>query len=131
MQQIRLKSVVQKLCLVSVYLLFLTVQLHLKYTFSDVVFSDYATSTLNNGKSGINLSSVEKSQDNKPAVQKLRLNKRYVHQDVFLIFSLIDKLENNFYIKRDEAVIPTCKVSNVSISHALLRGPPQSTAFSC
>jgi hypothetical protein len=131
MRQIRLKSVVQKLCLVSVYLLFLTVQLNLKYTFSDIVFSDYSTSLLNNDKSGINISSVDKSKDSKPVVQKLRLNKRYVHQDVFLIFSLIDKLENNYCIKADKAIIPTLKVSNVSISHALLRGPPQFIAFSC
>jgi hypothetical protein len=131
MRQIRLKSVVQKLCLVSVYLLFLTVQLNLKYTFSDIVFSDYSTSLLNNGKSGIKISSVDKSQDSKPVVQKLRLNKRYVHQDVFLIFSFNNELVNNFYINVGKAIIPTLKVSNVSISHALLRGPPQFIASSC
>jgi hypothetical protein len=124
MRQIKLKSVVQQLTVMSIYLLFLTVQLNLKYTFSETVFSDYSNPALNSGKAGNNIRSIEKSSDGKPVVQKLRLNKRYVHQEVFLIFSLPDELENTFITKVDKPYISTTPVSNAVICSRLLRGPP-------
>lgn len=130
MRQIRLKSVLQNLSLVSVYLLFLSVQLNLKYTFPDTISSGYH-SKLSNGKAGTNVRSLEKPVNGKPEVQKLRLNKRYVHEDVFLVYSLSEEFVNNFNTKVYKTFIPTPKVSKASICHALLRGPPQSTSFSC
>jgi hypothetical protein len=120
MQQIRLKLLVSKLGLVSIYLLFLSVQLNLKYTFSDSIFSDYP-GTISGAKTG---ASLEKSQDSKSAAQKLRLNKRYVHQEVYLVDSFSVKAINKYYIKVDETFLPIPLISGASICHALLRGPP-------
>jgi hypothetical protein len=131
MWQIRLKSVVQKLSLLSVYLLFLSVQLNLKYTFSDTVFSDYSYQLAGNTKDGINTRSIDKPLDGKPVVQKLRLNKRYVHQDVFLIYTFVEEAVYNFYIKVDETFVPVQRLFNASVCRVLLRGPPRPAAFSC
>lgn len=132
MQQIRLKSVIQKLGILSFYLLFLSVQLNLKYTFTDIVFPDYSSCTYSNGgKAGTNTSSVEESQPGKPVVQKLRLNKRYVPEDVFLIYSSIHEPVNTFSKKVEKTFIPAPQVSDRSVCHALLRGPPASIALAC
>lgn len=120
MQQMKLKMLVGKLGLVSIYLLFLTVQLNLKYTFSDSIFTDYPAS-IAGAKTGV---SIEKSQDNKSAVQKLRLNKRYVHQEVYLVDPFNVKGITNYYIKVDETFLPIPLISGASICRALLRGPP-------
>jgi hypothetical protein len=131
MWQIRLKSILQNLGLLSIYLLFLSVQLNLKYTFPNAVFSDHSNSTLSNEKAETNVRSVEKPVDGKPFVQKLRLNKRYVHENVFLVYSLIDEFVSNFNIKVSEAFTPTPQVCKVPVCHAWLRGPPQVFPFSC
>ena len=127
MWQIRLKAVVQKLSIVSVYLLFLSVQLNLKYTFSDNLFSDYSSFLSNNSKAGNDIRATAKPQDEKPVVQKLRLNKRYVHEDVYLVYSLENELVNDFYVKPDKTVTRVPPVVNIAISRALLRGPPPVT----
>ena len=124
MQQVRLKTVIRNLSLVSVYLLFLSVQLNLKYTFSDPISSIYPGTVLSNKNAGNNTRSIEKSSDDKPAIQKSRLNKRYVHEDVFLIYSLIDELVINLYKRVDKIFIPIPRVFNTSYCKALLRGPP-------
>jgi hypothetical protein len=128
MQQIRLKSLVAKLSLVSIYLLFLSVQLNLKYTFSDSIFYDYSR-PISDQKAGIVLTGVEKSQDGKSAVQKLRLNKRYVHQEVFLISSLVVAGLNRYFVKVTETFPPVPRISGMSVCRALLRGPPHSATF--
>lgn len=111
---------VGKLGLLSIYLLFLSVQLNLKYTFSDSIFSDYPTATTNT-KAGV---SIEKSGDNKSTVQKLRLNKRYVHQEVYLVEPFVVPGINKYYIQVDETFVPAPRISSASICRALLRGPP-------
>lgn len=125
MQQMSLKMLVGKLGLVSIYLLFLTVQLNLKYTFSDSIFSDYPGS-VSNHHTGV---SIEKSQDNKSATQKLRLNKRYVHQEVYLVNPFIVKGIHKYYIEVDETFLPVPGISKVAVCQALLRGPPFSSHF--
>ena len=127
MQQIRLKLLVSKLGLVSIYLLFLSVQLNLKYTFSESIFSDYPA-TISGAKTG---ASLEKSQDSKSAAQKLRLNKRYVHQEVYLVDPFIVRGINKHYIKVDEPFLAVPPISNCSICRALLRGPPASSNLLC
>lgn len=127
MWQIRLKAVVQKLSVVSVYLLFLSVQLNLKYTFSDSLFSDYSSYLSNNSKTEI----AARSLDGKPVVQKLRLNKRYVHEDVYLVYSLENELVNDFLQKPNKTVTPVPPVFNTAIGRASLRGPPYAITFSC
>jgi hypothetical protein len=131
MWQIRLKAVVQKLSIVSIYLLFLSVQLNLKYTFSDNLFSDYSNSQLQNSKTVNDSRSTANPLDGKPVVQKLRLNKRYVHEDVYLVFSLENKLINDFYVKLDNPVTPVPTVANAAIGRAFMRGPPPASFFSC
>lgn len=113
---------VRKLSLLSLYLLFLSVQLNLKYTFSDSLFSDYSSYLAANSKA-----SLEKTQDDKPVVQKLRLNKRYVHEDVFLIYSWQDEPVHDFYIKVDKTETRVPSVVAPTLSRALLRGPPHTT----
>jgi hypothetical protein len=115
----------------SIYLLFLSVQLNLKYTFSASVFSDNSNPVLNSAKTGNNTRSIEKPKGGKPVVQKLRLNKRYVHQDVFFVYSLSNELENTFIIKVDKPFISTSHVSNAVICSRFLRGPPPSAQFIC
>jgi len=131
MWQIRLKAVVQKLSIVSIYLLFLSVQLNLKYTFSDNIFSDYSSSQFQNSKTVNDLRSTANSLDGKPVVQKMRLNKRYVHEDAYLVYSLEIELVNDFYQKPHKSITPVPPVANPAIGRALLRGPPPATAFSC
>ncbi|MCS3802305.1 hypothetical protein [Niastella sp. OAS944] len=126
MRQIKLKMLVGKLGLLSIYLLFLSVQLNLKYTFSDSIFSDYPGANTNT-KTGV---SVERSGDNKSTVQKLRLNKRYVHQEVFLIEPFGVQGITKYYIKVNETFLPIPLISGASVCHALLRGPPASS-LSC
>jgi hypothetical protein len=130
MRQIKLKSFVKQLSVMSVYLLFLSVQVNLKYTFPVSVFSDISNS-VNSTKTANNTRSIEKPKGEKPVVQKLRLNKRYVHQDVFFVYSLSAELENTFIIKVDKPYISTSTVSNAVICSRLLRGPPHSAHFIC
>ena len=118
---------VGKLGLVSIYLLFLSVQLNLKYTFSDSIFSDYP-GTISGAKAG---TSLEKSQDSKSAAQKLRLNKRYVHQEVYLVDPFIVRGINKHYIKVDEPFLAVPPISSPSICRTLLRGPPASSTLPC
>jgi hypothetical protein len=108
-------------------LLFLSVQLNLKYTFSDSIFSDYP-STNSGVKTG---ASLEKSQNSKSAVQKLRLNKRYVHQEAYLLNPFVVQGVTKYYIKVDETFLPVPLISSASICRALLRGPPASSIFPC
>ena len=113
---------VGKLGLLSIYLLFLSVQLNLKYTFSDSIFRDYTGATTNT-KTAV---AFEKSADGKSTVQKLRLNKRYVHQEVFLVEPFVVHGINKYYTKVDETFVPVPRISGASAFRALLRGPPAS-----
>ena len=122
-----LKMLVGKLGLLSIYLLFLSVQLNLKYTFSDSIFSDYPGATIN-AKTGV---SIERSGDNKSTVQKLRLNKRYVHQEVYLVEPFVVEGITQYYIKVNETFLTVQLISGASCSHALLRGPPATATLSC
>src|SRR5690242_9729716 len=120
MRQIKLKMLVGKLGLLGIYLLFLSVQLNLKYTFSNSIFTDYPSATTNT-KTGI---SIERSGDNKSTVQKLRLNKRYVHQEVYLVEPFVVEGVTKYYTKVNDAFLPVPPISGAYCCHALLRGPP-------
>jgi hypothetical protein len=126
MRQKKLKMLVGKLGLLSIYLLFLSVQLNLKYTFSDSIFSDYPTATTH-AKTGV---AIAKAGDNKSSIQKLRLNKRYVHQEVFLVEPFAVPGINKYYIKVDETFLPVPYTSGATVCAALLRGPP-AISLSC
>lgn len=127
MRQLKLKMLVGRLGLLSIYLLFLSVQLNLKYTFSDSIFTDYPGATANT-KTGV---SIERSGNNKSTVQKLRLNKRYVHQEVYLVEPFVVEGLIKYYIKVNEAFLPVPLISGASCSLALLRGPPAFATLSC
>jgi len=118
---------VGKLGLLSIYLLFLSVQLNLKYTFSDSIFSDYPTAATNT-KAGV---TIERSGNNKSTVQKLRLNKRYVHQEVYLVEPFVVQGMIRYFVKADGSFLPVPAISGDSTCHALLRGPPAAFALSC
>lgn len=129
MWQIRLKSVIWKLCIVSIYLLFLAVQLNLKFTFSATTFSHYSVSNDHNNQNKVG--SIEKKEDEKPIVQKSRLNKRYVHQQAFLIAALVHLLLIIFYKKVHKSYFPVRVISSLAYCLNLLRGPPYSNSFFC
>lgn len=113
--------------LIGIYLLFLSVQLNLKYTFSNFIFSDYSSSNANTKTSGL----IGKSQNDKSTVQKLRLNKRYVHQEVYLVDPFVVRVIAKYYIKVDKTFLPVPRISSAYICHASLRGPPYDTTPYC
>lgn len=129
MQQIKLKVVVLKLCAVSIYLLFLSVQLILRYT-SDPTYKNYPGVAFNNGiKSNIRL--VDKPFENRPSICNLKLTKRFVHEDHLEIYSFTNELSNNFIIKANRVFAPLTRLSNLSVGIAYLRGPPLSVTLPC
>ena len=124
MRQQQLKSAVNKLSILSVYLLFLCVHLNFKYTFSESTFSAFSIEAYssNHGKAAAQV--ITAAKERKPFVQKLRMNKRYVHQHVFEVYSLQYKLTAPSYTKADNHQQTVPPVFRSSFYRALLRGPP-------
>ncbi len=118
---------VGKLGLVSIYLLFLSVQLNLKYTISDPIVSDSSASFANT-KTG---APIEKSHDGKSAVQKLRVNKRYIHQEAYLVHPFVVQGIITYYIKVDETFFIVPPIYSAAICRSLLRGPPAAATRPC
>lgn len=124
MQQRSLKSVVHQLSILSVYVLFFCVHLNFKYTFSESPFSAFSIEAYhsNHGKAATQV--VLAAKAHKPLVQKLRMNKRYVHQNVFEVYSLQYPLATPFCTEVATAQQPVPPVFDPSFYRALLRGPP-------
>jgi hypothetical protein len=129
MQQVKLKVVALKLCAVSVYLLFLSVQLILRYT-SDPTYNNYPGVAFNYGpKTNIRL--IDKPLNNRPAIRKLKLTKRFVHEEHLLIYSFTNEFSNNFIIKANRGFASLPRLCNLVVSIAYLRGPPQPITLVC
>ena len=127
MWQIRLKSIVGKLSILSVYLLFLFVQVNLKYTYSDA--SGISGSSIEKSLPSGKFSLLHASNKDKPEVKKLYLNKRYQHEDVFQIYALSNDLQLFYYKQIDKVVISIHFITPSFHSTTLLRGPPGRSVF--
>lgn len=129
MQQIKLKVVVLKLCAVSIYLLFLSVQLILRYT-SNPTYNNYPGVAFHYGTK-CNIRLIDKPLDNRPTILSLKLTKRYVHEDHLAVYSCTNELSDNFIIKASRAFAPLPRLCSLAVGIAYLRGPPPSVTSFC
>jgi hypothetical protein len=127
MWQLRLKSVVSKLSMLGIYLLFLSVQLNLKYTFSDLTYSTYCQSIANNTSEHGNTEKINATKKGKHAVQKLRLNKRYVPEDAFHVSTAIEEEVARFLEVPEQIVSQVYRILTSDLITYFLRGPPLPT----
>jgi hypothetical protein len=129
MQQIKPKVVALKICAVSIYLLFLSVQLILRYT-ADPTYKNYPGTafhydTKTNGRI------IDKPLNNRPVVLKLKLTRRFIHEKQVLVYSFTNGFSNNFIIKANLAFSPLCRLCNMAVGMAYLRGPPPAFTLAC
>lgn len=127
MRQVKLKSVLSKLCMLGIYLLFLSVQLHLKYTFSTASSPGFSHSISNNTTQVENAGKIMAAQEGKPAVQKLRLNKRYVHEQAYQVSTAFEEVVIIFSETPDQIANNGQEFLTLSLLPSFLRGPPLST----
>jgi hypothetical protein len=118
----KLRSFIGKLSVLGVYLLFLIVQLNLKYTFSPASGA-HVTSISNidsaNGKGGKITITVKKLSVHQP-----RYNKRYLHQDPYQIPFLSKQEAVEFIADTKPIYIQTSVLQDPILLHSSLRGPP-------
>ena len=118
----KLRSFIGKLSVLGVYLLFLIVQLNLKYTFSPVSGA-HVTSITNvdpaNGKGGKITITVKKL-----SVQQPRYNKRYLHQDPYQVPYLPKQAAIEFIVDTKPIYHQVSVLQELILLHASLRGPP-------
>jgi hypothetical protein len=118
----KLRSFIGKLSVLGVYLLFLIVQLNLKYTFSYASgahvtsFTNVGAANTGSGKISIK---VKKLSVNQP-----RYNKRYLHQDPYQV-SFPPKQETiEFSIDPKPLFNQVSVLQDPKLFHSFLRGPP-------
>ena len=119
----KLRTFIGKLSVLGVYLLFLIVQLNLKYTFSPASGA-HVTSITNfdpaNGKGGKITITVKKLSVHQP-----RYNKRYLHQDPYQVSFLPKQEAVEFFIVDTNPLYNQVSVlQNPILLHSSLRGPP-------
>jgi hypothetical protein len=129
MQQIKPKVVALKICAVSIYLLFLSVQLILRYT-ANPANNHYPGVAFNYGTK-TNIRVIDKPLDNRPSIRKLKLTKRYVHEEHLLIYPFTNEFSNHFIIKASQAFTPLARLCSMAVGMAHLRGPPQAFTLAC
>jgi hypothetical protein len=129
MRQIRLKSVVHKLGILGVYLLFLSVQLNLRYTFSDSPLTMSASSAGYHSEKSDNSDTLNRTKQGKPAFQKLRLNKRFEHKQIYQIAQLAESITIRFRRAPNSIITATTQILTPSLCTSFLRGPPQPMDF--
>ena len=118
----KLRSFIGKLSVLGVYLLFLIVQLNLKYTFSPASGA-HVTSITNvdpaNARSGKITITLKKLSVHQP-----RYNKRYLHQDPYQV-PLLSKQEPIDFIVDTKPIYNRVSVlQHPILLHSSLRGPP-------
>lgn len=123
MQLKKLWSFTGKLSVLGVYILFLIVQLNLKYTFSYATGS-HITSIINvdtaNTKGGKQVSiQVKKLLAHQP-----RYNKRYLHQDPFQFTSFPKQEAVEFIVDTKPLFNQVSVLQKPELLHSFLRGPP-------
>jgi hypothetical protein len=118
----KLRSFIGKLSVLGVYLLFLIVQLNLKYTFSPASGA-HVTSISNvdpaNGKGGKITITVKKL-----SVQQPRYNKRYLHQDPYQLPFLYKQEAAAFIVDTKPVYNQVSALQDPILLHSSLRGPP-------
>jgi len=119
----KLRSFIGKLSVLGVYILFLIVQLNLKYTFSYATGS-HVTSITNvdpaNAKSGKLVSIKVK----KLSVSQPRYNKRYLHQDPYQVSFLPKQVVVEFIVGPKPLFNQPSFIQDPKLRHSSLRGPP-------
>ena len=117
------RSFIGKLSVLGVYILFLSVQLNLKYTFSYATGS-HVTALTNiqptNAKSGKPVSIKVK----KLSVHQPRYNKRYLHQDPYQVPYLPKHTAVDFAVTPKPLITRVAVLQNAELRHSFLRGPP-------
>lgn len=119
----KVKSVLGKLGMFGVYILFLLVQLNLKYTLLNATATSIASvagNDLNNSKSCKSNSAT----DQKSSVLQLRLNKRYFHQEVYQVSYLPKKIVVDFSLEPKQFIYQVPILQVLRLLHSPLRGPP-------
>jgi hypothetical protein len=118
----KLRSFIGKLSVLGVYLLFLIVQLNLKYTFS-YASGAHVTSITNvdppNAKSGKITIKVKKLSVHQP-----RYNKRYLHQYPYQIPYFPKQAAVEFIVDTNPLFNQVSVLQNTELLHSFLRGPP-------
>jgi hypothetical protein len=122
MRQSKLRSVVRKLSILGLYLLFLSVQVNLKYTLFDTGVSLEAIAGGN--QSNTKDYKLHSPKEGKSLVLKLRLNKRYLHQDFYQVVSLPKQVIAEFSIHSKQALCPVPVIQDPDMLQSSLRGPP-------
>jgi len=119
MQREKLRSVLGKLSILGVYLLFLLVQLNLKYTLSNAGGIPI-TAAAGNAKSCKFSSPLSKSI----SVLQPRLNKRYFHQQVYQFLHLPKHPAVVFAVEPKQYIYPVPALQSLKQLHSPFRGPP-------
>jgi hypothetical protein len=118
----QLRSFIGKLSVLGVYLLFLIVQLNLKYTFS-YDSGSHVTSITNvdpaNAKSGKITIKVKKL-----SVLQPRYNKRYLHQQPYQVSSRPKQAAVEFIVDTKPLFNQVSVLQDPVLLHSFLRGPP-------
>jgi hypothetical protein len=123
MQHAKLRSVLGKLGILGIYILFLLVQLNLKYTLQNATGINKA-SIVNSNQSNKKDCQFSSLQEKMISVLQLRLNKRYFHQDVYQIFYYPKQIIVDFPLEPKQFIYQVPVLQNPILLHSPLRGPP-------
>lgn len=118
-----LRSFIAKFSLLGVYMLFLLVQLNLKYTFSYATGS-HVTAFTNVATASANGCKVVSIKVKKLAVHQPRLNKRYLYQDPYEAPVLLKHEVVEFFITPKPLINHVAVLLKTDLFHSSLRGPP-------
>lgn len=123
MRQSKLRSVVRKLSILGLYLLFLSVQVNLKYTLLDNTGVGLE-SIINGNQTNTKDCKLQSPKEEKSLVLKLRLNKRYLHQDLYQVVSLPTQVVAEFSILTKQPLCPVPVIPGPDMLQLSSRGPP-------
>lgn len=118
-----LRSIIAKFSLLGVYILFLLVQLNLKYTFSYATGS-HVTAFTNVPTTSANGYKVVSIKVKKLAVHQPRLNKRYLYQDPYEAPVFVKPQMVEFFITPKPLINQVAVLLKTDLLHSSLRGPP-------
>ncbi|OQP42881.1 hypothetical protein A4H97_12065 [Niastella yeongjuensis] len=118
----KLRSFIGKLSVLGVYLLFLMVQLNLKYTFS-YASGAHVTSITNVDPANIKGGKIS-IKVKKLSVHQPRYNKRYLHQDPYQVSSIPKQPAVEFIVATKPLYNQVAVLQNPELLHCFLRGPP-------
>ena len=123
MRHRKLRSVLSKLGILGVYILFLLVQLNLKYTLPNASGINIA-SIVNSDQSNTKNGKFSSLQEKKISVLQLRLNKRYFPQDIYQVFYFPKQIIVDFPLEPKQFFYQVPVLQNPTLLHSPLRGPP-------